>query len=155
MCKNGLKTIFDHFRDKPARVGLEMTQNQKICPICRSRRIKRPRNKTCGNYECRGKYAEDKTKRRLERQKEAEPFIRDCLEASKRQVEDKEICVVCGEFLKASLTTHHFNKEKNPRDVVTLCGSCHRVFDSPNSGLKELKIRRRRYYICNLRCARG
>jgi stalled ribosome rescue protein Dom34 len=97
-----------------------------------------------------GKYAEYKTKKRVKRQKAAEPFIRNCMRTAKRHIQDKEICVVCGDFLKASLTTHHFDKKKNPTDVVTLCGSCHRIFDSSNAGLRELKIRRERYYKYNI-----
>jgi len=127
-----------------------MTQNRKICPICKTRLIKNPQHKTCGNYKCKGKYAEYKTKKRVERQKRAEPFIRNCMRIAKRHMQDKEVCVVCGEFLKTSLATHHFDKEKNRKDVVTLCGSCHRIFDSSNAGLRELKMRRERYYKYNL-----
>jgi hypothetical protein len=49
-----------------------MTQNRKICPICKKRRIRNPKHKTCGNYECMGKYAEYKTKKRAKRQKAGE-----------------------------------------------------------------------------------
>jgi len=129
-----------------------MSKERKPCPICRKRRIKDARNKTCGKYECRGKYAEYKTKRRAERQKAAEPFLRKCAETAKEYTQDNEICVVCGEFLNVSLTTHHFNRRENPSDVITLCGSCHRTFDSSNAGVKELKVRRGRYLKYNLSC---
>jgi len=131
-----------------------MTQNRKICPICKKRPIKNPRHKTCGSNECKGKYAEYKTKERVKRQKEAEPFIRNCMKTAKKHTQDK-ICVVCGDFLDASLTTHHFDKKKSPADVVTLCGSCHRIFDSSNAGLRELEMRRKRYYKHNLNCKRS
>lgn len=126
-----------------------MTQNRKICPICKRRWVKNPRNKTCGDYECRGKHAEYRRKKRIQRQKAAEPFIRNCMRIAKRDKQDKKICVVCGDFLKASLTTHHFNRRKDPTDVVTLCASCHRIFDSSDAGLRELKTRRKRYYEYN------
>lgn len=66
-----------------------------------------------------------------------------------KHVKDREICVVCGDFLEAALTTHHFDRKKDRNDVVALCGSCHRVFDSSHAGLKELRIRRKRYYNYN------
>ena len=124
-----------------------------MCPICRARQIKGTRHKTCGKYECRGKLAEY-TKKRVERQKAAESFLRDCIKAAKGDIQNKEICVVCGDFLKVSLTTHHFDRVRNPTDVVTLCGSCHRIFDSSNSGLSELKMRHKRYYHYNLKMHR-
>jgi len=123
----------------------------KMCPVCK--KLKRnPRNKTCGDPHCKGKYA-DTTKNRTERQKAAEAFIRSCMKAAGAQVQLKT-CVVCGDFLEASLATHHFDKEKAPMDTVTLCGSCHRIFDSSDTGLQELEIRRKRYYKHNLRMVR-
>jgi hypothetical protein len=127
-----------------------MKENKKICPICKKRKIKKPSQKTFGDFTCMGKYAEFKTKRRIQRQKLAEPYIRKWADLAKRQFGIDEVCAVCGETIDASLTTHHFDKQKDPNDTVRLCGSCHRVFDSTNSGLRELKMRRTRYYKYNL-----
>ena len=125
-----------------------MTPNRKICPICGQPKL--PRNKTCGKQSCRGEFAEKRTKKRPKRQIEAEPFIRKCMKKAQKDMPNKDVCVVCGEFLEASLTTHHFDKKNRPNDVARLCGSCHRVFDSSNAGLQELKQRRKRYYKHNL-----
>ncbi len=130
---------------------MNMAVKKKTCPICQKRKIKNSTHKTCGNPECKGKYGEYKTKKRIARQKAAEPFIKRWVNSAKRNWGDAKVCVVCGDTLGASLTTHHFDKEKKPDDVVTLCGSCHRIFDTSNSGLRELRIRRRRYYKYNLK----
>jgi len=121
-------------------------------PICNKRKTK-PSNKTCGNSECKGKYAEYQTKKRIERQKAAEPYIRRCAEQSKIDWNNKEVCVVCGETLNSCLTDHHFDKRKDHNDIVILCWNCHQVFSSRGSGLQELKIRRKKYYNCNLKNA--
>lgn len=127
-----------------------MAQNRNICPIC-GKQKRNPRQKTCGGYDCRGEYAEYRTKKRVERQKMAEPFIRNCEKTAKERMQKREICVVCGEFLEACLTTHHFDRKQRPKDVVTMCASCHRIFDSSVAGLRELRVRRERYYDYNLK----
>ncbi|MFH0978972.1 MAG: hypothetical protein V1837_06770 [Candidatus Woesearchaeota archaeon] len=56
-------------------------------------------------------------------------------------------CVVCGEGFEWSLGPHHvFGGNKGP--TVTLCGSCHKVFDK-QGGIKELKARRKKYLKFN------
>jgi hypothetical protein len=84
---------------------------RKICPICKTRLKRTPRNKTCGDPHCRGKFAEYETKNRTVRQKAAEAFIRNCMKAAGAHGRLKA-CVVCGDFLEASLGTHHFDKKK-------------------------------------------
>ncbi len=121
--------------------------SKQVCPICGQPKL--ARNKTCGEQSCRGERAEI-TKKRLRRQREAEPFIRKCKKRAQKSMPGKDVCVVCGEFLEASLITHHFDKEKRPNDVARLCGSCHAIFDSSNAGLREMEQRRRRYFKHNL-----
>jgi hypothetical protein len=54
-----------------------MKEEKETCLICGKTKTKLS-NKTCGNPKCRGDYAELKTKKRIERQKAAEPYIRSC-----------------------------------------------------------------------------
>jgi hypothetical protein len=66
---------------------------------------------------------------------------------------DKEsgegVCVVCGEFISKCLDSHHpYSKADRPNYTVTICASCHRIFDK-NGGLDELKERRQRYWNYN------
>lgn len=126
-------------------------ENYGICPICEKEPIRKPEHKTCGNPECKGKHAEN-TKNRVKRQKDAEPFIRSCMETTRIDMHGKVGCVICGDFLDECLEFHHFHKKEDPEDYATLCSSCHRVFDSSNGGLRELKVRRKRYYKYNLQC---
>jgi hypothetical protein len=124
-------------------------EGKETCPICGERKTKIS-NKTCGKPKCRGKYAENTTKKRIERQKDAEPYIRKCAEQSKIDWGNKKVCVVCGETLNSSLTDHHFDKRKDKKDIAILCWNCHQVFSSRGSGLSELKVRRKIYYDYNL-----
>lgn len=127
---------------------IALKEKARICPICEKKEIK-SNNKTCGDPICRGKYAEYKTKKRTERQKEAEPQIRKWADQSKIDWGDKKVCVVCRETLNSCLTDHHFNKQRDKTDTVILCWNCHQVFSSRGSGLEELKIRRKKYYEYN------
>jgi hypothetical protein len=129
-----------------------MKEEKETCPICGKTKTKSS-NKTCGNPKCRGDYAELKTKKRIERQKAAEPYIRSCAEQSKTDWGNKKVCVVCGETMNSCFTDHHFDKRKDRKDIVILCWNCHQVFSSRGSGLQELKERRKKYYEYNLKNA--
>jgi hypothetical protein len=55
-------------------------------------------------------------------------------------------CIVCGESNQHSLDKHHpEGKDKNPHFIVTICASCHRVFDK-GGGKEELIERRKRLF---------
>ena len=81
---------------------------------------------------------------RKKKTKEAAPYLIEL---------DKQVgplyCIVCGEFFEYCLDKHHPDKKAYPRLRVTVCASCHRVFDK-GGGLLELKERRKRYYKYNM-----
>lgn len=82
---------------------------------------------------------------RRERMSEAAAYLE---ERSKESPDG--VCVVCGDFMDKSLDEHHpYIKAKNPICKVSICGSCHRIFDK-GGGLDELKERKARYWIYNM-----
>lgn len=102
-----------------------------------------------GNNKVKGKQSSTANKtirRRRVEQEKAKGFLRKCFTDS-----TKDVCIVCGEFMTYCLDHHHIEtKKKNSRDKVTICASCHRIFDKMG-GIEELKSRRKRYWNYNLR----
>lgn len=85
-------------------------------------------------------------KDRIKKQIEAIPFLIKCSKSSKNGS-----CVVCAEFVYYCLDNHHLEgRKKNKQSCVSLCASCHRIFDK-GGGREELKLRRKRYYKYNLK----
>jgi len=68
---------------------------------------------------------------------EADPFLLKWMEKAK-----PNRCIVCGESMVFCLDIHH---TISPKRKVTLCASCHRVFDK-GGGIEQLKIRHRKSY---------
>lgn len=85
-------------------------------------------------------------KKRTEKMSEAASFLEE-----KSKEGPPGICGICGDFMERCLDGHHpYTKAVNPHCKVTICGSCHRIFDK-GGGLDELKTRRQRYWIYNLK----
>jgi len=89
-------------------------------------------------------------KDRVKRQLEAEPFLKKWNGMIVKLKIPFDICVVCGDFFENCLGPHHAKGRKmDKKYTITLCGSCHKVFDKKGD-YKDLQKRRKWYYKQNI-----
>jgi len=78
--------------------------------------------------------------------------VKDLLKEWSRNVEGKDVCVVCGDGVpKTILQEHHFNPNDKSEGKVWLCASCHNIFNKatkttkPSDVIHDLKLRHKRF----------
>jgi len=75
---------------------------------------------------------------------ESLPFLEKCAKDA-----SADTCIVCGETNNFCLDKHHpYTKAVDPDTTVSLCASCHRIYDR-GQGLNMLKERRGRLLEVN------
>jgi len=83
------------------------------------------------------------------RKKQRELAARSLLIKWKKEfVGNVERCVVCAESMPNTLDTHHLDGNDNnndPENLVTLCASCHRIFDKAKSSGEVLRDFKKRH----------
>ena len=85
------------------------------------------------------------------KQKERALAVRSFLIGLKKEFAGKnDKCIVCGETMRNALDHHHLDgnkKNSNPRNIVILCASCHRIIDKAKSSeeaIQDFKARFKR-----------
>ena len=86
------------------------------------------------------------------KQKQRIHAVSNYLATLKKTSISEDTCIVCGESMKNTLDRHHIDgnrKNNDPSNLVTICASCHRIFDkavSPEEALLDLKERHKRIH---------
>jgi hypothetical protein len=78
--------------------------------------------------------------------------VKDLLKDWSKNLEDKEVCVVCGDGVpKTILQEHHLNPYDKCEGKVWLCASCHNIFNKAkettklNEVTRDLKLRHTKF----------
>ena len=96
-------------------------------------------------FEWRHEVGKEAGRRKKERELAARSLL---IKWKKECVGRVERCVVCAESMPNTLDTHHLDGNDNnndPENLVTLCASCHRIFDKAKSSGEVLRDFKKRH----------